>query len=106
MYTLKSVGVFSVAKMVGAIYGVMGLLVVPLFLSMAMFGWANAGGNSFGGAGAAFGIALAVMAPILYGLMGFVTGAIGALLYNVFAKWMGGFELQLQAPLMPQEPRQ
>jgi hypothetical protein len=29
--------------------------------------------------------------------MGFVMGAIGALLYNLFAKWVGGFELELES---------
>jgi hypothetical protein len=28
--------------------------------------------------------------------MGFVMGAIGALLYNLFAKWVGGFELEME----------
>jgi hypothetical protein len=27
--------------------------------------------------------------------MGFVWGAIGALLYNLFAPWVGGFELEM-----------
>jgi hypothetical protein len=30
--------------------------------------------------------------------MGFVMGAIGALLYNLLAKWVGGFELELLPP--------
>jgi hypothetical protein len=35
--------------------------------------------------------------PLIYGLMGFVSGAIGGLLYNAFAGWMGGFELELES---------
>ena len=34
--------------------------------------------------------------PVLYGAMGFVSGAIGALLYNLFARWVGGFELEME----------
>jgi hypothetical protein len=45
--------------------------------------------------GLGFGIAFAILAPVLYGLMGFVTGGIGALLYNLLARWVGGFELEL-----------
>ncbi len=41
------------------------------------------------------GIVLAVLMPVLYGAIGFVSGAIGALLYNLLAKWVGGFELEL-----------
>jgi hypothetical protein len=36
----------------------------------------------------------------VYGLMGFVMGAIGGLLYNALAAWTGGFELELE--LRPQ----
>lgn len=39
----------------------------------------------------------------LYGVMGFVFGAIGALIYNLVAKWVGGFELELE--LQPPGPR-
>ena len=38
----------------------------------------------------------AILMPLLYGLMGFVIGAIGTLLYNLFAKWVGGFELEME----------
>ena len=34
--------------------------------------------------------------PVLYGALGFIGGAIGALLYNLFAKWVGGFELEME----------
>jgi len=35
-------------------------------------------------------------APVIYGAMGFVMGALSAFLYNVFAKWVGGIEVQVQ----------
>ena len=38
--------------------------------------------------------------PLIYGAMGFVGGAIGALIYNLFAKWVGGIELEME--LRPQ----
>jgi hypothetical protein len=43
-----------------------------------------------------FGITFAILMPVLYGIMGFVTGAIGSLLYNLLANWVGGFELELE----------
>lgn len=33
--------------------------------------------------------------PILYGVMGLIGGAIGALLYNAFAALVGGVELDM-----------
>jgi hypothetical protein len=40
---------------------------------------------------------MAVILPVFYGVMGFVFGALGAFLYNLMAKWMGGIQLELQA---------
>src|SRR5205823_12833352 len=37
-----------------------------------------------------------LFAPIFYGVLGFVFGAIGAFLYNFMAKWLGGIEVQVQ----------
>jgi hypothetical protein len=94
MHTLKSVGVLSVAKIFGLIYGCMGLIFVPLFLLAGVIGSiAGQRATAFSGA---ISIVLAVLMPVLYGVMGFIMGAIGALLYNVFANWVGGFELRIE----------
>jgi hypothetical protein len=43
--------------------------------------------------------------PVLYGILGFIGGAILALLYNLFARLAGGFELELEAlPATPSAP--
>ncbi|SRR5579872_4676386 len=94
MHVLKSVGVMSVAKMMGILYGCLGLIFIPFFLIFAMAG-TLAGQKEVPFAGV-IGIVLAVAMPVLYGVMGFVTGAIGAALYNLLAKWLGGFELELE----------
>jgi len=98
MHIVKSVGVLSVAKILGLLYGCMGLIIAPLFLMMGLMGSALGQQNSplAGIFGVGFGIGLAVFAPVLYGAMGFVMGAIGALLYNLFARWVGGFELEIE----------
>jgi hypothetical protein len=99
VHIIKSVGVLSVAKILGLIYGCMGLIVAPLFLLMGLTGSAlgqQQNSPLAGAFGVGFGIALAVLAPVLYGAMGFIMGAIGALLYNLFAKRVGGFELGIE----------
>ncbi len=94
MHVLKSVGVMSVAKMMGILYGCLGLIFIPFFLLLTMVGTlAGQKGAPFAGV---VGVVFAIAMPILYGLMGFVTGAIGAGLYNLLAKWLGGFELELE----------
>ena len=94
MHVVKSVGVMSFAKIMGLTYGCMGLLFIPFFLIMGLAGaFAGQENSPFAGV---IGVVLAVLAPVLYGAMGFVMGAIGALLYNLFAKFVGGFELEIE----------
>jgi hypothetical protein len=98
MHIVKSVGVLSVAKIMGLIYACMGLLFAPLFLFIGMMG-SLVGQQKTPFAGA-FGIFFALLMPVFYGVIGFICGAIGALLYNLFAKLVGGFELEMD--LRPQ----
>ncbi|HWH59477.1 MAG TPA: hypothetical protein VN682_17750 [Terriglobales bacterium] len=100
MQIIKSVGVLSVAKIFGLLYGCMGLIFVPIFLIMAVAG-AMAGPKEFP-FGGVLGVVLAFVMPIFYGGMGFVMGAVGALLYNLTAGWIGGFEVQLELAPNPQ----
>ena len=94
MHVIKSVGVLSVAKIMGLMYGCMGLLLAPFFLLFGLIGaLAGQDKNPFAGI---VGVVLAILMPIFYGVLGFIMGAIGALLYNLFAKLVGGFELEME----------
>jgi hypothetical protein len=93
MHIIKSVGVLSVAKIMGMIYCCMGLIFAPFVLLIGIVG-SMAGQQKSPFAGI-FGVFFALFMPVLYGLMGFIFGAIGALLYNLSAKWVGGFELEM-----------
>ena len=37
-----------------------------------------------------------ILFPIAYGVLGFVMGAVGAALYNLIAKWIGGIEIEIK----------
>jgi hypothetical protein len=92
MQTIRSVGVLSAAKIMCAIYGVLGLILLPIFLMAGLVGSPFRGRTgAFGAIGA---LLLAALFPIFYGAVGFVAGAMGALLYNFFAKRMGGVEVE------------
>ena len=93
MYIIKSVGVLSFAKIMGLIYGCLGLIFTPVFLLLGLLG-SLVGQQKTPFAGV-FGMVFALLMPVMYGLMGFITGAIGGLLYNLFAKLVGGFEVEL-----------
>ena len=96
MTRVKSIGVLSLAKITGLGYFAVGLILVPFFL---LFGLAGlAAGRQAGGPQlpAAFGFVFAILAPFFYGGIGFVSGALGALIYNLLAGWIGGIELEFE----------
>jgi hypothetical protein len=95
MYSLRSVDVMSCAKIMGAIYGSLALIFMPFFL-LAGFGSLLAGNKSGAYSGVAV-MCLAILAPIMYGIMGFVMGAFSAWVYNFFARRIGGIRLELKA---------
>ena len=82
---LSRFSIGQTAKVLGLLYGLMGLIFVPFFLIATML---SPGEESFG-----VGVALAL--PILYGLLGFVFTAIGCALYNWVARKVGGIEVSL-----------
>jgi hypothetical protein len=98
MHIVKSVGVLSVAKIMGLLQACMGLLLAPVFLLIGVLG-SMVGQQKTPFAGM-FGIFFALFLPVIYGVFGFVAGAIFGLLYNLFAKLVGGLELELD--LRPQ----
>jgi hypothetical protein len=76
------------AKVVGILYGLMGLVFVPIFLLIGMMSPETKG----------MGTGFALAMPILYGGLGFVFAGLGCLLYNWVASWAGGVEVELGSP--------
>ena len=115
--TIRRFSVFSVAKVqallgfvigliIGVIYGVFIMLFGAAMLSMAPNGEQAIGG----GVGAIVaGVVVMIAVPVFYGILGFVGGVIGALVYNVAAGVVGGVRFELEgvtpayAPPPPQQ---
>ena len=53
-------------------------------------------GSLAGAAIAGISLVFVVLLPVLYGVMGFVFGIIGAAFYNLVARWVGGFEVEIK----------
>lgn len=92
---IKRVGVVSVGKLYGAILASIGLLAGLLVAAVGSLGsgLASASGTSvlpFAG----FGIAAVIVLPIVYGIIGFISGLVGGALYNLFAGLVGGIEIE------------
>lgn len=103
---LRRVGVASVAKLFGVLYGAIGLLAGGIMSVAALFG-AAIGAAADQGAGAVvgmlFGVGAIILFPVIYGLMGFLIGALTAWLYNLAAGAMGGIEMEFEAPAQAEQ---
>jgi len=87
---IRRVAPVQVAKVMGVLYGIMGLLFVPIFLFVGSVAPTEAD-EAFG---AGFSTTLALFMPILYGGFGFIFTLIGAALYNMVASFVGGIEVE------------
>lgn len=92
-YEISEIDIFSLGKVVAAVYAAFGLvswLFIPLFLLMPM----NGGGEE----ALAKGITTFFMlgAPLLYGIFGFIGGLIAGLIYNIMARSVGGLRVTLR----------
>jgi hypothetical protein len=99
---IRHVGVWSVARLYGALSAAMGLLIGAVVAAISAIGGAAgamsdaSGGLGTGGLGMLFGVGAIIFLPVCYGLLGLLGGAIGAALYNLFAGMFGGIELEIQ----------
>lgn len=91
---LRKIGVLSTAKVMGCMYAIGGLIGGVLVAFMSLAGVLGAGeGAKEAGILLAGGVFAVIFLPVLYGVLGFITGAIGALLYNLITPLVGGIEM-------------
>lgn len=98
---LRRIGVMSAAKLAGVMYAIIGLIVGLVVALISMIG-AGIAANAPHEAGVPswigplFGVGAIVLLPILYGVLGFVMGAITAAIYNFVAGISGGLQLEFE----------
>lgn len=94
---LRRVGPLSLGKILGVLYGAMGLVFGAIFALVSMVGTALApqAGSEEPIVSLIFGVGGIVILPLFYGVFGFLAGVIGAFFYNVIAGAVGGVELEL-----------
>jgi hypothetical protein len=80
----------SLAKVLGALYAIMGFVGGVIFSLVSLVIAAT------GEAGGWFGLVAIVLLPVFYGIMGFVFGYITGWLYNFIAKRTGGIEFEIE----------
>src|SRR5690606_27229734 len=89
---LKRIAPLQLGKILGVLYGIMALLMVPIFLVMSLFSTQLPEGRRAGMS--AFGVGFALFMPVIYAVMGFVFGVLSARLYSLVAKWVGGIAVE------------
>jgi hypothetical protein len=94
MTKVEKIGVLSFAKFQAILYSFGGLIIDVL----VSIGWVSSASASTPGLG--FGTVLAFGAligmPIIFATFGFIIGLIEAFLYNLFARWFGGIDLDIE----------
>ncbi|MDQ6625407.1 MAG: DUF3566 domain-containing protein [Verrucomicrobiota bacterium] len=100
---IKRISPLQAGKMLGVLHACMGLIFVPFFALMGLLGAvaqnAQHAQQSGGPPAAVFGgmmFGFALLMPVFYGIMGFVGGIIGAAVYNLIARWIGGIEVEVE----------
>ena len=102
--TIRRFGVMSVAKVYGLLTFIFGLIFGVIYgLFLILFGAAMTAASSEGinaAAGGvstvALGLGIMIGLPVFYGILGFVMGAISALVYNILAGMVGGIKFDLE----------
>jgi len=107
VHRIRHLGVVQTAKVLGFLYLLLGIIMAVIFF---------AAGSAFRsmmpttGMGSPFPMSPGLMTgmrmlrtgslvvlPVVYGVLGFILGALTAWLYNLVASWTGGLELELEA---------
>jgi hypothetical protein len=103
--TIRRFSILSVAKMQALLMFVIGLIIGLIYgLIFMIFGAALTAlmpqndGRAMSGIGSVVGgIVIIIAFPIFYGVLGFIGGAIGAIVYNIAAGVVGGIKFELEA---------
>ena len=97
---LKSVGIWSCAKVMGASMAMFGIIIGGFIALASVLGVAvNQQANAPDNPAALFvgmGVVAVIALPIMYGILGLITGVIYAAIYNLVAGLIGGIELNFE----------
>jgi hypothetical protein len=95
---LKSITPLQAGKVMAALHGAMSLIFVPFLIGFAMLASFLPKTADAPPSAVMIGIAigLAIVMPLFYAATGFVTGLIGAVVYNLIAGWVGGLEVEVE----------
>ena len=85
---IRRIDPVQAAKVMGVLYGLLGLLFAPIFFLISLVAPRDSG---FG-----LGIGFAIIMPVLYAGIGALAMLIAAAIYNLVAGWVGGLEIEME----------
>lgn len=95
---LRRIGIASAAKIAGILYAGIGVLIGAFVSILALVGIASE--TAAGGTGAlgemVVGVGAILLFPVIYGVLGAIGGAIGAGLFNLATRAVGGLEIEIE----------
>ena len=95
--TIKSIDPLSCGKVMAIFHAALGLLGGGMMALISLAGSAIGQGQGVNQIPmAAMGVASIIFFPLVYGIMGFVIGAVSALLYNLVAMLVGGIRIEFE----------
>src|SRR6266480_789583 len=98
---IKRIAPLQAGKMLGVLYGCLGLIFLPFFALAGLAGaFAQQAQQTQNGPPPAFMAAMmfgfGIFMPVFYGVFGFIFGVISAAIYNLIARWIGGIEVEVE----------
>lgn len=82
---IKKITPLQAGKMLAAIYALFSVIIVPIMFLAFLFAPPGSG---------AIPLIMVIVMPLIYIVMGFIGGIIGAFIYNLVAGWIGGIEIE------------
>jgi len=95
MPKVKRFGAVSVGKTFGVLYAIFGLIPGVIFTVITLLGGILSG-SKWALVPAGIGVGAIIFIPIVYGLLGFIVGWLGAVVYNFISKRVGGIEVEIE----------
>jgi len=118
---IKRIAPLQCGIVLGALYGLISLIFVPFILLFVMMAPKFPAASTFqqpavqqqisampqqmpmpayaphmGGILAGAGLAMVIIFPVMYAVMGFIGGIIAAFIYNIVAKMVGGIQVEVE----------
>ncbi len=99
---LKGIAPLQCGLVLAVLYALLGLLFAVLWLPVSQIMSHMPGASA--AAGAMMGAMALVIFPVMYGIIGFISGIVTAALYNLVAGWTGGIQITLDSTSVSGEP--